>query len=215
MKPLLQIALDNTNMVDALKTVSIVGHHVDIIEAGTILCVSEGIRAVSYLRALFPDKIIACDLKTADAGDILARQAFSFGASWMTVVCAAPLATMLSAKKIADEYKGEIQVELFGGWTMDDAKSWCQHGIRQAIYHRGRDAQAAGQSWSPKDLDKMKALSDLGLELSVTGGIIAEDLHLFKDINVKVFIAGRAISGADDPVRACAAFKAKINDLWS
>jgi hypothetical protein len=38
----------------------------------------------------------------------------------------------------------------------------------------------------------MKALSDIGLELSITGGITPADLPLFKDINVKAFIAGRA-----------------------
>ncbi|VTR26919.1 L-ribulose-5-phosphate 3-epimerase ulaE [Serratia fonticola] len=36
----------------------------------------------------------------------------------------------------------------------------------------------------------MKALSDLGIELSVTGGIVPADLPLFKDIAVTAFIAG-------------------------
>ena len=36
-KPLLQIALDNNTLSDAIRSISQVGHEVDIIEAGTIL----------------------------------------------------------------------------------------------------------------------------------------------------------------------------------
>ena len=38
----------------------------------------------------------------------------------------------------------------------------------------------------------MKALSDLGIELWVTGDITPADLPLFKEIAVTAFIAGRA-----------------------
>lgn len=40
--PLLQIALDNTTLSGALKSAKAVGNEVDIIEAGTILCLAEG-----------------------------------------------------------------------------------------------------------------------------------------------------------------------------
>lgn len=215
MKPLLQIALDHTDLIAALKTVSRVKDHVDIVECGTILCFSEGVRAVRVMRALCPDKIIVSDFKVADAGEILARQAFGAGANWLTVVCAAPLATMMSAQKIASEHGGEIQIELFGPWTFDDARSWVAHGITQAIYHRGRDAQAAGQGWSHSDLDKMKRLSDLGVQLSITGGVTPDSVGTFRDINAKVFIAGRALSEAPSPAAAAAAFRAEIDKYWS
>ncbi len=216
MKPLLQIALDHTDLAEAVEIAAAVKDEVDIVEAGTILCVCAGINTIKILRRLCGEKkIIVCDLKVADAGDILARQAFSHGATWMTVVCAAPVATMLKAKEVADAHKGEIQIELFGNWDFNDAKNWVSNGITQAIYHRGRDAQAAGQSWSQADLDKMKALSDIGLALSITGGVNAEDLHLFKDINAKCFIAGRAIAKAADPIKACRDFKEAIERIWT
>ena len=56
-------------------------------------------------------------------------------------------------------------------WTLDDARAWHRIGVKQAIYHRGRDAQASGQQWGEEDLAKMKELSDIGLQLSITGGI--------------------------------------------
>ena len=109
---------------------------------------------------------------------------------------------------------GEIQMELFGNWTLDDARAWYRTGVHQAIYHRGRDAQASGQQWGEADLARMKALSDIGLELSITGGITPADLPLFKDINVKAFIAGRALAGAAHPARVAAEFHAQIDAIW-
>lgn len=213
-KPRLQLALDHTRLDAALQTAERLQPHVDIIEAGTILCISAGIQAVSALRERCPQHTLVADLKVADAGGTLAQQAFSHGAHWMTVICAAPLATMASALEVAQQHQGEIQIELFGRWTLDDARQWRELGIRQAIYHRGRDAQASGQTWGRQDLDLMKALSDLGIELSVTGGITPTDLPLFKDIAVTAFIVGRALAEAADPLTAAGQFRTAIDDIW-
>lgn len=69
--------------------------------------------------------------------------------------------------------------------------------ITQAIYHRSRDAELAGIGWTTDDLDKMRQLSALGIELSITGGIVPEDIYLFEGIKTKTFIAGRALAGAE------------------
>ncbi|WP_312691433.1 3-keto-L-gulonate-6-phosphate decarboxylase UlaD [Kosakonia sp.] len=213
-RPLLQLALDHTSLAAAQRDVALLQDHVDIVEAGTILCLSEGLNAVRALRAQCPEKIIVADWKVADAGETLAQEALSAGANWMTIICAAPLATVEKGHAIAQAHNGEIQMELFGNWTFDDARDWYRIGVRQAIYHRGRDAQASGQQWGDADLARMKALSDIGLELSVTGGLAPADLPLFKEINVKAFIAGRALSGADNPQQVAAAFHHQIAATW-
>ncbi len=129
-------------------------------------------------------------------------------------ICAAPLATVEKGHAMAQRCGGEIQIELFGNWTLDDARDWHRIGVRQAIYHRGRDAQASGQQWGEADLARMKALSDIGLELSITGGITPADLPLFKDIRVKAFIAGRALAGAANPAQVAGDFHAQIDAIW-
>ncbi len=144
---------------------------VDIVEAGTILCLNEGLGAVKALREQCPDKIIVADWKVADAKVKRSRNRhLAPGANW----------TQSSAPRRSPRWKkatrwhrncgGEIQIELFGNWTLDDARDWHRIGVRQAIYHRGRDAQASGQQWGDRSA-RMKALSDIGLELSITGGI--------------------------------------------
>lgn len=193
-KPKLQIALDQTELEPALAVAKNVAGFVDIIEVGTILAFGAGINGVKTLREKYPNHILVCDLKTTDGGAILAKMAFSAGADWLTVSAAAHIATIEACKKVADEFGREIQIELYGHWTFDDAKAWRKLGIKQAIYHRSRDAELAGVGWGEEDLTKMRQLSDLGLELSITGGIVPEDIHLFAGIKTKAFIAGRALA---------------------
>lgn len=212
--PQLQLALDHTRLDAALDAADRLHEHVDIVEAGTILCFSAGVDAVRQLRQRLPEKTLVVDFKVADAGSTLAELAFEAGANWMTVICAAPLATFASAHDVAQRYQGEIQIELFGNWTMDDARSWRALGLKQAIYHRGRDAQAQGQRWSQQDLDAMKALSDLGFGLSVTGGITPQELPQFKDIDVRAFIVGRALTESANGLATAAEFHQAIDSIW-
>ncbi|TXY04994.1 3-keto-L-gulonate-6-phosphate decarboxylase UlaD [Vibrio mimicus] len=212
-KPMIQIALDQTNLSDALAVASNVASYVDVIEVGTILAFAEGMKAVSTLRRNHPEHILVCDMKTTDGGAILSRMAFEAGADWITVSAAAHIATIAACKKVADELNGEIQIEIYGNWTMQDAKAWVDLGITQAIYHRSRDAELAGIGWTTEDLDKMRQLSALGIELSITGGIVPEDICLFEGIKTKTFIAGRALAGTEGQQTA-AALREQIDRFW-
>jgi 3-dehydro-L-gulonate-6-phosphate decarboxylase len=198
-RPLLQMALDATTIESALNSVELVAEKLDVIEVGTILAFSYGVDSVAVVREKYPKHIIVCDMKITDASAILTRLAMQAGANWVTVSAAAHVETIRAAKKITDEFNGEVQIELYGNWTYSDAKDWVAMGVKQAIYHRSRDAELAGVNWTENDLVKLKTLSELGLELSVTGGIVPEDLHLFRDVNVKAFIAGRALADSSGP----------------
>ena len=214
--PLLQLALDHQSLAHALGKAQLLASEVDILEAGTLLVCSEGMAAIRALRSKHPDHLVVSDIKGADAGSLLADMCFTAGADWMTIICCAPIATVESALKTAQRIgsRSDVQIELFGDWTWTQAEDWRRLGISQVIYHRGRDAQAAGQSWDEEDLTKIGCLADMGFGVSVTGGITPADLGLFRHIPVKVFIAGRALSEAPDPVAAAREFKQKIAELW-
>ncbi|MDW6003019.1 3-keto-L-gulonate-6-phosphate decarboxylase UlaD [Vibrio mangrovi] len=212
-KPYLQVALDATDLITALGSVRDIADDVDVIEIGTVLAFADGMGAVGALRRRYPNHILVCDMKLLDAGETLAHMAFSAGADWITVGAAAHIETVRSAQRVAEQFGGEVQIELFGHWTIEDAKLWVESGVTQAIYHRSRDAQAAGVGWSEQDLMLMKQLSDTGLELSITGGIVPEDIHLFKDIRAKSFIAGRALANHNGKAIA-REFREQINHYW-
>lgn len=209
-KPKLQIALDSQNLKEALETVREVGDVVDILEVGTVLCLQEGMEPVRAIRALYPEKTILADTKCADAGTTVAKNCREAGADWMTVICCATIPTMQAANKEIDQ----LQVELYGDWTFEQARQWKEIGIEQVVYHQSRDALLSGETWGDKDLDKIKRLIEMGFKVSVTGGLNIDTLDLFKGIDVYAFIAGRGIAKADNPREAAEAFKAKIDEIF-
>lgn len=212
--PMLQVALDNQSLAEAYNTTRLIAEEVDIIEVGTILCVAEGVRAVRDLKALYPHKIVLADAKIADAGKILSHMCFAASADWVTVICCADINTIAGALEVAREYRGDVQIELTGFWTWEQAEAWRAAGIGQVVYHRSRDAQAAGVAWSDADISAIKRLADMQFKVTVTGGLAIEDLPLFKGIPIHVFIAGRSIRDADSPVAAARQFKHAIAQLW-
>ena len=208
--PNLQVALDHSNVVDAISATLAVGKEVDIIEVGTVLMLEVGSEVVGIIRQKKKKKILVADTKCADAGGTVAKNCAVRGANWITCICSATIPTMKAAAKEVEE----IQVELYGDWTYDDAQNWLDAGISQAIYHQSRDALLAGETWGEKDLNKVKKLIEMGFRVSVTGGLDLNTLELFKGIDVYTFIVGRGITEAENPAETSRAFKKKINDLW-
>lgn len=214
--PLLQVALDNTSLEDAIESVTLYGDIIDIVEVGTILHVAEGINATKTMRAMYPDKIILDDIKGADAGKTLAELCFNAGADIMTAICSADINTMVAMKKVGSSFpkQRDVQVELYGDWTFQDAQKWFDHGIDQVVYHRSRDAELAGKSWEQDDLDKIGKLCAMGFKVTITGGLNKEDLVLFKDYPIHCIIGGRSIRNAQDPKLAATEFKDEIKRIW-
>ncbi|POD90520.1 3-keto-L-gulonate-6-phosphate decarboxylase [Pectobacterium odoriferum] len=211
---MLQVALDNQTLADAFQTTRLIAEEVDIIEVGTILCVGEGVRAVRELKALYPHKIVLADAKIADAGKILSRMCFEAQADWVTVICCADINTAAGAIVVAREFNGDVQIELTGFWTWEQAEAWHDIGIKQVVYHRSRDAQAAGIAWNESDISAIQRLVEMGFKVTVTGGLALEDLPLFAGIPIHVFIAGRSIRDAASPVEAAREFKRRIAQIW-
>ncbi len=88
MKPMLQIALDNLTIEDAIASAKKVEKYIDVIEVGTILIASEGKKAIKALKEAFPNKIIVADGKIADAGKVFGKMFFENGADFTTCICA-------------------------------------------------------------------------------------------------------------------------------
>lgn len=214
--PLLQVALDNTSLEDAIESVRKYGHVIDIVEVGTILHVAEGAKATSVLRQMYPDKILLDDIKGADAGLVLADICFKAGADTMTAICSADVNTMIAMKEVGKKYgeNRDVQVELYGDWTLEHAQSWLDAGINQVVYHRSRDAELAGKKWSDEDLEKISNLINMGFKVTVTGGLNIEDLELFRGLAIHCVIAGRSIRDAKNPEAAALAFKEEIARIW-
>ncbi len=215
-RPLLQLALDTFDLPSALAPMQRAKDHVDVVEAGTILCYAEGMHAVRALRALYPDKILLADVRIAEAGSIIAKLAFESGADWVTVVSGATPATMEVVLTEARKRDKDVQLELIDGWTWAQAREWRALGIEQVIAHRSRDGEALGDlAWKASDFEQMRQLAEMGFKVTVAGGVGVDDLVLFADVPVHVFTVGRAIRAATDPATAAKGFQDEIARVYA
>ncbi len=215
-KPRLQVALDTTDLAEALRPLNQAISQIDVIECGTILIIAEGLRAVREIRALYPDKTILADIRIAEAGTLLAKNCFAAGASWVSVVAGASLTTVAQVVKVAEEYGGEVQIELGETYDADKAKEWRRLGAQHVIVKRSRDREAAGDlSWGPDDVQRIHELAGMGFTVTVTGGVTVTDLDTFAGAPVGVVIAGRAIVKAEDPLAAATELQDKLAEVWS
>ena len=213
--PMLQFALDFITLPPAIAVASKTAQHVDIFEIGTPLCKAAGLEAISAVREVCPDNLILADFKTPDVGWLEAKMAFDAGADLMTVIGGAPLATVESALKTANEYGKAVLMELTGVRDIIAyAKEWRQVGVEWMVYHRGWDEEASNRQWSQSDLDTVQRLIDMGFKVTVTGGITAETLPFFQNLPVTAVITGRAIHAADDPVSSAMNIRSTIARLW-
>lgn len=211
-RPLLQLALDNTSLEEALHTLEGgLADKVDILEAGTLLICAEGAGAVGALRRRFPHKPLAADFKIADAGKVLGGLLAAQGPDYLTVICAADNGTKAAVKAEADRIGATVQVELYGRWLPEDVEAWKAMGITHVIFHRSRDA-AGG--WSPVDIACVKALCSMGMEVSVTGGVGCGELELFAGLPLFAVICGRSLREAPDPAAEAAKLRRRIEELW-
>jgi 3-dehydro-L-gulonate-6-phosphate decarboxylase len=214
-RPRVQIALDTTDLPTALAPLQQVAYLVDVIEVGTILLLAEGLRAVRVIRALFPERPLLADVRIAEAGGMIARMAFEAGASWVSVVAGASLATVEQVCLVAQKFEGEVQVELGEGYDRRQAEAWRDVGVRHVIVHRSRDAAAAGPlTWSAADLDRIDELAALGFTVTVTGGMTAAGLPVFAGHPVGIVIVGRALVRAASPLDTAEELRQAVAEVW-
>ena len=209
--PKLQLALDTLDLPSALGPLQKASPYLDVIEIGTILCLAEGMRAVRIIRSLFPEKILLADVRIAEAGSLISKMVFDAGANWVSVVSGATMTTVEVVAREAQKNKGDVQIELIDGWTMEQAREWRNLGIEQIITHRSRDSEAKGDlTWSERDFDEIRMLAEMGFKVTVTGGVGLSDIPLFAGVPVYVFIVGRGIYKADHPEIAARSFRNAI-----
>jgi len=206
----LQVALDFVELPRALKVAAAaVAGGADIIEAGTPLIKSEGLDAVRKLREAHPDKTILADTKTMDAGRIEAEAAAKAGANVMTVLGAAPQATIRECVEAGRHYGIEVAVDLLG--VADPLATAALAGELGAAWidvHCAIDQQMSGAD--PLGLLKeVRAATEL--TVAVAGGINSETAAAAADAGADVIVVGGAITKAVDPKRATADIRKSID----
>ncbi len=200
---LTQMALDSLDFDATVALATSVAPHVDILEIGTPCIKHNGIKLLKTLRAKFPNNKILVDLKTMDAGFYEAEPFYKAGADICTVLGTADIGTIKGVIEAANKYGKEAQVDLIN--VADKAartKEVASAGAHIIGVHTGLDQQAAGQT-PFVDLATVTGLN-LGVKVSVAGGIKPATVKQVVDAGATIVVAGAAIYGAPNPAAAAA-----------
>ena len=121
----------------------------------------------------------------------------------MTVLGISDIGTIKGVIDVANKYGKKAQVDLIN--VADKAavtKTVAAAGAHIIGVHTGLDQQAAGQT-PFADLALVAGLN-LGVEISVAGGVKAATAAQVRDAGATIIVAGAAIYGAADPAAAAA-----------
>ncbi len=193
----LQVALDFIKLDDALniaKKVCNTGAH--ILEAGTPLIKSEGMKAVRALKD-FSLPVMA-DLKTMDTGYLEAELAAVNGADIVSVMAAAADETIKSAMEAAEDYGIEIMVDMMNNINREQVDRMVSLAPDYMLFHIGIDQQMGGVSLH----EKIAGYRDnVNIKIALAGGLNAEKIRSLP-VSADIIIVGGAITKAKDPFLA-------------
>ena len=205
----LQVALDVATLDEALALSRLVAEYVDIIELGTPLIKHDGVAAISALKALYPDKTILADMKTADAGELEADIAFTAGADLVTVMGAADDDTIRGAVASARSHGKGVVADMI---TVQDrvgrAREVAEMGVEFCEIHAGLDEQAQ-EGYSIQSV--IDAGKESGVPFSIAGGVDIDSIRDVLAAGATVAVAGGAIRSAADPGAAASELRAAID----
>lgn len=201
-KPRLQVALD---LLDLGKAVEIakkcVEGGVDIIEVGTPLIKSLGVKSVEEIRREFPDEIIFADMKTMDLGALEAKLAFEKGADVVGVAGAAPNTTIMEAVEEAEKWGRWISADLIGVKDLlNRSIEVAELGVHIVELHVSVDEQRRlGLTAIERGELIEEVSSKLTCPLAVAGGINAEKAEKLVLKGAKLIIVGSSIVKSKNP----------------
>jgi len=217
--PRLQVALDFENLDEALVIAKKVAPFVDILEAGTPLIKSEGVRAVRTLKEAHPNKLVCADLKTADAGYLEVRMAAQSKADIVTVLADAYDITIKEALRAAYEFQVEIIVDLIMSRVPSKRLTeiinlnYKDTKVHYALVHSGLDRQASRRA----PLSELESISLIQNHprLAVAGGIRVDDISQLLAYPLDIIIIGGGITRAENPSNAAEKIQKVIYNYFS
>ena len=204
--PRLQVALDFEILDDALAISKEVAPFVDILEAGTPLIKSEGVRAIRALKDAYPDKLVCADLKTADAGYLEVRMYAKAKADIVTVLADAYNITIEEALRAAHEFHVEIMADLI--MSREPSKrladlidiNYKGTKVHYSLVHSGLDVQASRRA-PLSELESVVHIRDHP-RLAVAGGIRVADISKLLAYPLDIIIVGGGITRAKNQSNA-------------
>ncbi|UNE35419.1 orotidine 5'-phosphate decarboxylase [Vermiphilus pyriformis] len=204
----LQIAFDITDLERALDIAHKVSEYTNIIEIGTPLLYTHGIKAVEKFRNAFPKKALLADTKIIDRSKETITAFAHAGADWMTVMAGTSKNVIHTACTVASSLNKKIMLDLLDAGSLGQSAMEAKNlGVDALLFHEPYDEQE-----SLLLLDKWEMVrGNTTLPIFVSAKIKRETINSIISIHPDGIVIGRAIVEADNPVQEAEYFYNLIN----
>lgn len=193
----LQISFDLTDLDKALKIGAQVAQYADIIEVGTILIHTYGVKAVEQFKSSFSDKTILADTKIMDRGKDLAELFAKAGADWITVMAGATKNTIHATCIAAHKENSKVMLDLLDSSSVGQSALEAKNlGIDAILFHQPYDERDSLVFLDKWDLIK----GNTTLPIMVSAAINRDNFGEIMSINPYGIIVGEAILNAENPI---------------
>lgn len=193
----LQLALDLVNIPEAIEVVKEVEAFIDIVEIGTPVINKEGLKAVTEMKAAFPNLEVLADVKIMDAAAYEVSNAAAAGADIVTILAQAEDSSIKGAVEEAKKQGKKILVDMI---AVKDIKTRAAEldelGADYICVHTGYDLQAEGKD-SFEDLRTIKSVVK-NAKTAIAGGIKLETLPEVIKAQPDLIIVGGGITSKED-----------------
>ncbi|EIM05259.1 hexulose-6-phosphate synthase [Planococcus antarcticus DSM 14505] len=191
-----QLALDRLTRDRCFQLLKETEASIDWIEVGTGVIKEYGMTIVRDIKTAYPEKILVADMKTCDAGQHEAIQAFEAGADITTVMAFSADRTITATLEVAKDYGKRVMVDLLGVTDPSRLIELQNLGVDLISLHYGKDMQLEGEM-----KENLFTLIDglEGMEVAIAGGINQHSLAGLLGKRLDTIIIGSAITAADNP----------------
>jgi len=197
--PKLQVALDVLSIKEAL-VIARKCSDAHILEAGTPLIKSEGIKAITELKKNFPKKTIVADMKTMDTGYLETELAAKAGADIVSILATADDNTIKGAIEAGKKLKLKICCDLINvKEPVKRAKEMEKLGVDVVTLHLGIDQQKKSKYPYPT---LRKLCKTVKIPVAACGGLTDKKIPEVIKAGADIVIVGGFITKSKDPTRA-------------
>lgn len=205
---MLQLALDMTDINIALEIVDSVSSYFEIIEVGTPLVLSEGVKAVRILRARYPQKIILADMKIADAGDYEATIAYEAGADLVTVLGLVDFRTIQGTVAAGKRMGRGVIVDSINMNNLTDfIVQFEELGVACVLLHAATDAVYGATTLAAQITEAVKCSN---IPIAIAGGISPQNVGPLIKSGASIFVVGSSITQSSNPRQAAQVLRKQV-----
>lgn len=204
----LQIAFDMSNLEKALEIATQVADQADILEVGTLLLYSHGVKAVKLFKEQFPRKQILADTKIIDRGKEAISIFADAGADWVTVMAGTGKDIIHAACTAAHQAKVQVMLDLVDSAALGQSALEAKNlGVDALLFH-----QAFDEKESLLFHDKWEMVrGNTQLPVFISAKITRDTINYFMSLKSDGLIIGKSITDAASPTEEALYFKELVS----